>query len=331
MFLLKHIKKVSLITFLLFTVFALIVYKSWEQVQLLGNKITELENSNKYLNSEITELKKANQEINSEKTELIKNKEELGLEVQKIKTDNKKLSESNAALQEQNADLKKKLEAADANKQVSTNSGTDKTAYLTFDDGPSDNTTKIMDILKENNIKATFFVNGHPESIETYRRIINEGHTIGNHTYSHNYAVLYKTIEGFNMDKQKLEDFIFGVTGVKPQILRFPGGSNNQVSYQYGGVAFMDKLTKYIKQTGTKYFDWNVDSSDASVATQAKDKIIAEVLKGAKNKKQAIILMHDSKPKTTTVQALPAIIKGLTEQGFKFSTLSPEVNVIQFK
>lgn len=327
----KHRRQISLILFVLFIVFSLTGCKSKQQIQLLSNKTAELEDSNKQLNSEITELKKANEELNSEKAEFMKNIEELSSEIEKLKAENQKLSESNTSLQEQIADLKKKLEAVEANKQSSANSGTDKIAYLTFDDGPSDNTPKILDILKENNIKATFFVNGRPERKDTYLRIINEGHTIGNHTYSHDYALLYKTIDGFNRDKQKLDDFIFGITGMKSQILRFPGGSNNTVSYQYGGRDFMDKLTQYIKQAGIKYFDWNVDSTDASVVTQNKEKIISEVLNGARNKKQAIILMHDSAPKTTTAQALPSIIKGLKEQGFRFAALSPNVNTIQFK
>lgn len=310
----KYIKQISVIVIILLALFTLTGCKSKEQTQLLNNKIVELEKSNEKLNSQLAELEKTNEGLN--------------LEIEELKFNSQKLIESNA-------NLKKKLEAAEANDQpntnTNTNTGTDKVAYLTFDDGPSDNTAKILDILKENNIKATFFINGHPERKEIYQRIVKEGHAIGNHTYSHDYASLYKTIDGFMNDKQKLDDFIYGITGAKPQILRFPGGSNNEVSYKYGGTDFMDRLTKYIKQSGIKYFDWNVSSTDASVATQDKDTIISEVLKGAKNKKEAIILMHDSEPKTTTALALPEIIKGLKEQGFKFSILSSEVDAVQFK
>jgi peptidoglycan/xylan/chitin deacetylase (PgdA/CDA1 family) len=314
----KYRNLISIIVIILLALFTLTGCKSKGQIQLLNNRIVELEKSNEKLNSQLAELKKTNEGLNSEKIELKKSNENLNLKAEELKFNNQKLIESNS-------DLKKKLETVEAN------TGTDKIAYLTFDDGPSDNTAKILDILKENNIKATFFVTGHPERKELYQRIVNEGHVIGNHTYSHDYAELYKTIDGFMNDKQKLDDFLYGITGVKPQILRFPGGSNNQVSYKYGGTDFMDRLTNYIKPSGIKYFDWNVSSTDASVATQDKDTIISEVLAGAKNKKQAIILMHDSKPKTTTAQALPAIIKGLKEQGFKFSPLSSEVNAVQFK
>jgi peptidoglycan/xylan/chitin deacetylase (PgdA/CDA1 family) len=320
----KYRKQISVIVIILLTIFTLTSCKGKDQIQLLSNRIVELEKSNGKLNSQLAELKKTKEGLNSEKVELKKSNETLNLEIEELKFNNQKLIESNA-------NLKKKLEAAEANNQANTNTAAEKIAYLTFDDGPSDNTAKILDTLKENNIKATFFVNGRPERKEIYKRIVTEGHVIGNHTYSHDYATLYKTIDAFMDDKQKLDDFLYGITGVKPQILRFPGGSNNHVSYSYGGTDFMDRLTKYIKQSGIKYFDWNVSSSDASVATQDKDTIISEILKGSKNKKHAIILMHDSKPKTTTALALPAVIKGLREQGFKFSTLSFEVDAVQFK
>ncbi|MCM0646895.1 polysaccharide deacetylase family protein [Clostridium swellfunianum] len=297
----------------------------------MSDKVIELEENSKKLNLTIDGLEKANEELHSKNDELLKNNEKLKLEMEDLKSSNKKLLEDNSTLKKQNIELENKLEASLTNKNFYSDIQVDKLAYLTFDDGPSDNTPKILDILKENNIKATFFVNGHPERKEIYKRIISEGHVIGNHTYSHDYAALYKTIEAFDNDKQKLDNFIFGITGIKPQILRFPGGSNNRVSYNYGGVDFMSKLTTHIKQSGIKYFDWNVDSTDASVSTQSKDKIISGVLNGSKGKKQAVILMHDSNPKTTTVLALPSIIKGLKEQGFRFSILSSEVNAIQFK
>jgi len=324
-------KQISVIVIILLALFTLAGCKSKEQIQLLNNRMVELEKNNEKLDSQLAELKKTNEGLNSEKAQLKMRNDNLNLEIEKLKLNRQKLIESNAALQNENANLKKQLEATKANNQANTNTGTDKIAYLTFDDGPSDNTAKILDTLKENNIKATFFINGHLERKEIYQRIVNEGHVIGNHTYSHDYATLYKTIDGFMNDKQKLDDFLYGITGVKPQILRFPGGSNNQVSYKYGGTDFMDRLTKYAKQSGIKYFDWNVSSSDASVSTQDKNTIISDVLKGAKNKKKAIILLHDSKPKTTTALALPAIIKGLKEQSFKFATLSYEVDAIQFK
>jgi peptidoglycan/xylan/chitin deacetylase (PgdA/CDA1 family) len=329
----KYKRQLLFIVFgiLLISLFTYTVYGNKKQINLLSDKIAELEKSKEELTSNTEELKENNEKLNSEAIDLKEINKKLNLEIEELKANNQKLLETNDTLHKENANLKKKLGTSSENKPSATNNGADKTAYLTFDDGPSDNTVKILDILKENNIKATFFVNGRPESKEIYKRIVNEGHTIGNHTYSHDYAALYKTIDGFYKDKQKLDDLIWEVNGVKPEILRFPGGSNNHVSYSYGGKDFMDKLTKQVKESGIKYFDWNVDSSDASTVTQDKNKIISAVLNGSKNKTQAIILMHDSKPKTTTALALPDIIKGLKEQGFKFSSLSSKVSAVQFK
>lgn len=164
-----------------------------------------------------------------------------------------------------------------------------------------------------------------------YKRIEREGHTIGNHTYSHNYKTVYSTIDGFKADEKRLDDFLISTIGHAPKILRFPGGSNNHVSYGYGGKGFMKKLTQEIKKEGTVYFDWNVTSSDSDRLTKDKQSIINSALKEAKRTKKAIILMHDSKPKTTTVEALPAIIHGLKERGFKFAPLTPEVLPVQFE
>lgn len=315
----------------MFSLFTLSDYINKRQIKVLSGKIVEVEKDKEGLSTEISVLKETNEKQALDITELRNSIEKQALEIENLKAENQKLTEDNTALKKENADLKKKLEAAEAKKQASAYTGGDKIAYLTFDDGPSFNTIKILDILRDNDIKATFFVNGRPEQKEIYKRMVSEGHTIGNHTYSHDYAAVYKTIEGFEQEKQKLDNLIFEFTGFKPVILRFPGGSNNQVSYRYGGKDFMDRLTAYEKQHGIKYFDWNVSSTDASVTTQARDVIISEVLKGAKNKKQAIILMHDSNPKTTTVQALPAIIKGLRDQGFKFSVLTPQSATVQFK
>jgi peptidoglycan-N-acetylglucosamine deacetylase len=337
-FVIRFKKEILVILIILLSLFMLAGCKSKEQLKLLSDKIVELEKANEKLNSETAELKENTEKLNSEIDELKKNNEKLSSETEALKSDNEKLTESNDAikkendaLKKENTELKKKLQAAQANKPPATPTLTDKIAYLTFDDGPSDNTIKILDILKANSIKATFFVNGNPNRKEVYQRIVKEGHTIGNHTYSHDYALLYKTIDGFYADMNKLNNFLYETTGVKPEILRFPGGSNNHVSYKYGGEDFMDRLTRQVKQSGIKYFDWNVSSTDASVTTQDKNIIISEVLKGAKNKKQAIILMHDSKPKTTTAEALPALIKGLKEQGFKFASLSSKVAAVQFK
>lgn len=180
---------------------------------------------------------------------------------------------------------------------------------------------KILKILREKNVKATFFVNGYPSKKDLYKQIVNDGHTLGNHTYSHNYAKVYSSVDEFFKDMNKLNDFLEEVTGVRPSIVRFPGGSNNTISHQYGGTKIMNKIVSKVVESGYQYFDWNVSSRDAEKRTQDKNVIIHSVLEGAKYKNKAVILLHDLDPKTTTVEVLPEIIDELTKQGFVFDAL----------
>ena len=206
-----------------------------------------------------------------------------------------------------------------------------KIAYLTFDDGPSDNTVKILDFLKANNIKATFFVLGKENEDEVYKRIVAEGHTLAIHSNTHQYSQIYTSAHAFMTDINTLSSKLEKITGVKPTILRFPGGSNNTVSHRYGGNDIMERVIKMVKDAGYTYYDWNVDSSDASANKQSKNVIVNSVLQGAKGKEHAVILMHDAAPKTTTVEALPQIVEGLKEQGFVFRAITEDVTPITFK
>lgn len=223
-----------------------------------------------------------------------------------------------------------KLDSYDDGKIVGSVLGKEKsTVYLTFDDGPSENTEKILDILKENNINATFFPIYKQKSEKIYKRIVAEGHSLGNHTYSHDYSKIYTNLDNFAEEVKKLDNELYNITGTKPKLFRFPGGSNSGMASQYGGNNIMDYLTEYMANEKI-YFDWNVDSNDAKKVTNDKDIIVNSVLEGCKGKEKAIVLMHDAAPKTTTVEALPDIIKGLKEQGFKFDRLTEETDPIQF-
>ena len=208
-----------------------------------------------------------------------------------------------------------------------------KTVYLTFDDGPSANTDKILEILKKYNIKATFFVVGRSDdkSKNLYNRIIKEGHAIGNHTYSHEYKTIYSSEENFLTDFKKLEHHIYNITGTKMDIMRFPGGSNTTMPYKYCDDKFMVRMIARMLYDGYQYFDWNVDSKDAKATRQRKDVIISSVLDGVKNNNPAIVLLHDSLPKTTTVEALPVIIEKLLEEGYVFKILHKNSFHVHFK
>lgn len=208
----------------------------------------------------------------------------------------------------------------------------DKIAYLTFDDGPSGHTDVILDILRESGVKATFFVIGQESerAITLYKRMSEEGHKLGNHTYSHDYAKLYRNPDVFMQDVRKLEAFLQTHAGQKPDILRFPGGSNTRLGRRRGQAWLMPQMVKRVKAEGYQYFDWNVSSTDAAQAVQPKADIVANVLASAKGKDRAIVLMHDVTAKITTVEALPEVITGLKQQGFRFDTLKKDSFTTQF-
>lgn len=218
----------------------------------------------------------------------------------------------------------------DKNRELIISRG--KTVYLTFDDGPSENTKIILDLLKERNIKATFFPNGTdtPSARKLYARIVKEGHALGNHTYTHDYKNIYASKKQFVEDFERLQDLLTEATGVTPSIYRFPGGSNNQVHLSYGPATLMEEIIEDFDKKGRVYFDWNVDSTDANRATQEVDKIVQSVLSTVQKDRNNVILFHDSATKTSTAAALPVIVDQLLEEGYYFETLSPDSFRVQF-
>lgn len=181
--------------------------------------------------------------------------------------------------------------------------------YLTFDDGPSAETDRILDILKEYNVKATFFVIGKTDenSVKAYQRIVEEGHTLGMHSYSHQYAQVYASREAFEDDLTSLQDYLFSITGMESTFYRFPGGSSNKVS-----KIPMSDLIQCLEERNITYFDWNVSSGDASGTQLSSQTIINNVMSGINGKlKNYVVLFHDSAAKKTTVDALPEILEQL--------------------
>lgn len=187
-----------------------------------------------------------------------------------------------------------------------------KKVYLTFDDGPSSNTDQILDILKDYDVKATFFVVGKTDerSVKAYQRIVEEGHTLAMHSYSHRYDEIYESKEAFARDLNSLQEYLYETTGVWPRIYRFPGGSSNTVS-----KVDMQELIEYLTDIGITYFDWNVASGDAVSRTLPAETIVNNCLSGIEKQKESVILMHDASNKGTTIEALPQIIEAIQEQG----------------
>jgi peptidoglycan/xylan/chitin deacetylase (PgdA/CDA1 family) len=241
-------------------------------------------------------------------------------QLEQAKQENKELQTINEQLRNEIKKIKQEFES----KQSYIESTTRKVAYLTFDDGPSANTEKVLTILDRYHIKATFFVigNNSESGKQMYKCIVYRGHALGLHSYSHNYRQIYASSPAFHNDFTRVKQLVYETTGYVPDIMRFPGGSNNLVSRKYGGRALMPLLIKEITKEGYQYFDWNVDSRDAERTLQSRDVIVRSVLKGSQGKPKVIILMHDSQVKKTTVEALPAIIEGLKKQGFSFDILT---------
>lgn len=192
-----------------------------------------------------------------------------------------------------------------------------KTAYITFDDGPSQEVTpKILDILDNYNVKATFFVIGYmaDRNKDILLREWNDGQSIGNHSYSHNYKALYSSESSFINDISKCDDEIRSIIGssYNNKILRFPGGS------------FGAKLQPYrleAVKAGYHYVDWNALNGDAEASNVSVDKLVQRLKETTTGKEHIVILMHDAPSKETTVQALPKIIDYLKQQGYIFKTL----------
>lgn len=162
-----------------------------------------------------------------------------------------------------------------------------------------------------------------------YKRMVQEGHAIGNHTFSHNYPVIYSSAPAFLKDFRKLESLLQRSVHVKPKIFRFPGGSQNVMSQKYGNKSLMQKVTQVLTGRGYRYFDWNVESGDSKIPRPSTEAMIRNVLTGSKNKRRIIVLFHDFNPNTPL--CLPAVIKGLRRQGFIFRALSKNSFTVRFR
>ncbi len=214
--------------------------------------------------------------------------------------------------EENQKNLKEKKKSQDGEKEK-------KIAYLTFDDGPSDNTIKILKTLKDKKAVATFFVIGNsitPEREELVKQMVKQGNAVGVHTYCHKKNVLYCNEECFLEDFNKAAEILERITGETPTLHRFPWGSNN------GYVSsFVDELHEKLKKMGVHSYDWNVSGEDSLGGTVAKSTIYNNVKKDVTRYDQPIILLHDSATMDNTADVLGEIIDYIRSQGYEFDTL----------
>lgn len=193
-----------------------------------------------------------------------------------------------------------------------------KVIYLTFDDGPSKYTLELLEILDKYNVKATFFVVG-TAGVGYLDEIVDAGHAIAIHSTTHDYETIYASKEAFFDDLLNMQQVIYDRTGVWTTLMRFPGGSSNVVSKKYC-PGIMTELTKAVEAQGFQYFDWNVDSRDASDA-KTEDDVFNNVVNGVKNRKVSVVLQHDIK--SFSVRAVDRIIAWGLANGYTFLPLDP--------
>lgn len=196
------------------------------------------------------------------------------------------------------------------------------TVYLTFDDGPSKLTEQVLDILAEEGIAATFFVLGEAAErhADLVKRMAQEGHAIGNHTYNHRYAELYEDFGGLWDQVLQTDEIIYQLTGKRSRLFRAPGGTHQNFDPFYA---------YYMEQAGYIVYDWDVDSGDAKRRGVPADEILYNVV-SAPLKHEIHVLLHDGAGHEETVKALPEIIRYYQEQGYAFDVLDPSVQPRQF-
>lgn len=207
-----------------------------------------------------------------------------------------------------------------------TDDTTTKKVYLTFDDGPGSQSGKILDILKKNHVKATFFVTGKEDasSKKIYQRIVKEGHTLAMHSYSHIQDVIYDSKEAFEKDLKQINRCLYEATGVHTKFYRFPGGSSTQ-NTSLPIQNFIDVL----KKNHYLYLDWNVISPDINNANATKEQVVTGVMQGVDAYDTAVVLMYDVADKPMTVKALPSIIKQIKAKNYELLPVDESMILIQ--
>ena len=193
-----------------------------------------------------------------------------------------------------------------------------KVCFLTFDDGPSANTLKVLDVLDEKKIKATFFVIGEEiteQNASILKEVVNRGHLIGVHTYVHDYDKIYKSVDSFLKDYDKAFQRIEEVTGVRPYIYRFPGGSYNQYLKR-----IRKELVAEMDRRGFTYYDWNVSGED-SVGSPTAYSIKKNISRDLNRYQCPVVLLHDGQTNPLTAKVLGGIIDYIESKGYEFDTL----------
>ncbi|MBK5240702.1 MAG: polysaccharide deacetylase [Clostridium sp.] len=198
-----------------------------------------------------------------------------------------------------------------------------KVIYLTFDDGPSILTDKVLDILKENDVKATFFIIGNQINgfEEVIKRTHNDGHSIGLHTYTHKFKRIYSSRDMFIKEMLDCRNEIYRLTGISPNIIRFPGGSSKRLTNSY-----LNTLHSY----NFKIYDWNMVTSDGINSNTSPNRIYRDATEGNEKLSPIILLLHCDYMHKNSCKALPNIIKYYKEKGYEFKIISEDTPELYF-
>ncbi len=201
------------------------------------------------------------------------------------------------------------------------------TVFLTFDDGPSKNTSRILEILAEEDVKATFFVTGrtNEKDLQRMRDIVAQGHTLGMHSYTHDYEKIYASVEAFLGDMYRVFTLIRETTGQTPTLFRFPGGSINA----HNSGIYQELIAEMVRR-GFVPYDWNMSAADTADPIPSAEQIVRNVMRNADRVQRGFVLMHDSAARVTTAEAVEDVIKELREKGFRFDRITPETRPVLF-
>lgn len=202
-----------------------------------------------------------------------------------------------------------------------------KKVYLTFDDGPSGHTEKIIDILNDYGIKATWFVIGTSDKKlqAKYKLIVDNGNTIGMHSYSHDYDKIYGSVKVFAKDYKKIASLLQEEIGYVPDLYRFPGGSSNSKCKKLTIQPFIS----YLEKKNVRYFDWNVVTGDAEGIAYTDDELIQNALDGIEEHTICVVLMHDTDSKQQTLDTLPELIEDIQEKGAQILPITEDTPEIR--
>lgn len=255
-----------------------------------------------------------------------------GMQLGSLKENSDPLTEkaenyASSELPKASMDYQEKYEDLYVERDKVANKSEKNTVYLTFDDGPSAKTLEVLDVLKEHKIKATFFMvyRGGDESKEITQRVIDEGHTIGIHSYSHDYEKIYASVDAYLKDFDKLWSYLKDEFGYECKVFRFPGGSINTYN-----LNVYNRIAPEMYRRGFTFYDWNASAEDATAGQVGAREIERAIIKEVRRNDSSIVLMHDSADKDSTVSSLSKIIGTLKSDGYTFKTLNNSVAPLTF-